>query len=375
MQNSLFRHLHGAFFIFCGFFAAALPKADADYTFTNIADTVGPFSFLGIRPSINASGTVAFGGNLDNGSYGIFKGDGITTTTIFSSTVRFGGVGLATINQAGTVAFTTLNALGSAVFTGNGGPLVTIADTNGPLSSFGGYTAINAAGTVAFTASRNPPPGGIFVSNGGTPTRIAGGVPGSINDAGTVSFSGGLDGRRIVGTSDGGPTTVIADSSGPIKVFNDTPSINQAGTVAFIGGIGDLDDGAYGIYSGNGGPLTTIADLSGPFSYFSLISAASINGLGAVAFTAALDAGGVGLFVGDGTFINEVIGFGDALFGSTLRDFNITPTSFNDSGQIAFYYELANGATGIALATPVPEPSSALLLTALFGVGLFRRFR
>ena len=41
----------------------------------------------------------------------------------------------------------------------------------------------------------------------------------------------------------------------------------------------------------------------------------------------------------------------------------------NDSGEIAFRYELANGAFGIAVARVVPEPTSMMLLAAgLLGV-------
>src|SRR5262249_58324216 len=68
-----------------------------------------------------------------------------------------GGV---SINAQGTVAFIgNLNAGGQGVFTGNGGPLTTIVDTNqgfgsfGLFSGFGGRPSINDAGTVAFTGT------------------------------------------------------------------------------------------------------------------------------------------------------------------------------------------------------------------------------
>ena len=73
--------------------------------------------------------------------------------------------------------------------------------------------------------------------------------------------------------------------------------------------------------------------------------------------------------------MGEVIGDGDALFGSTVTGLSISPTSLNDIGQVAFYYELANGTTGIAIATPTPEPSSTMLVVLSLGLSLARRTR
>jgi hypothetical protein len=47
----------------------------------------------------------------------------------------------------------------------------------------------------------------------------------------------------------------------------------------------------------------------------------------------------------------------------------------NDAGQLAFYFALADGRSGIAVASPIPEPSSALLLAAVGGTLLLRRRR
>jgi hypothetical protein len=75
---------------------------------------------------------------------------------------------------------------------------------------------------------------------------------------------------------------------------------------------------------------------------------------------------------GDGT---RGIGKSDALFGATVSDlFFYGDGSLNDSGQLAFYFALADGRNGIAVANPVPEPGSALLL-ALGGLGLLGRRR
>ena len=88
---------------------------------------------------------------------------------------------------------------------------------------------------------------------------------------------------------------------------------------------------------------------------------------------AGLDVSGYGIYIGDGANTNEVIGSGDLLFGSTITALSISPTSLNDLGQVAFYYRLANGTTGIAIATPVPEPTPSLLMALSVGLSLARR--
>ena len=293
--------LGGAFLIVCALFAATATKAEAEYTFTLIADSTGVFSDFFFPPSLNPTGTAAFFAALDDGSSGIFKGSGGNTTTIGINTGPL-STAFPTINQSGTVAFyaSDWNGIGPRIVAGNGGPLVTIANTAGPLSGFaGGYsTAINTAGTVAFYASQDSGPAGIFTGNGGAVmpvfiNSLSASVDFNIsmNDAGTFAFRS-RNGARVV-TANGGWITTIADNSGPLNYFGAVPSLNSAGSVAFVAGVGGENGGTFGIYSGNGGPLTTIADISGPFSSFGDFNyyLPSINASGMVAFSAGLDAG------------------------------------------------------------------------------------
>ena len=354
-------------------------KVEAGYTFTLIADSTGPFSdFPSV--SLSSSGTVAFSARFDGSGAGVFTGNGGALTTITTIATPPSGIpfGPPSINQAGMVAFSA----GDRILAGNGGPVVTIADTAGQFKGFAsGYTAsINAAGTVAFWALPATGPAGIFASSAGTITPLfLNSAPlfanssFSLNDAGTIAFQKS-NGTGILTVASGSITT-IADSTGPLNYFGTAPSLNNAGTVAFAAGKNGQDGGVFGIYKGNGGALTTIADVSGPFSYFGdfYFNPPSINGAGNVAFVANLDAGGGGLYIGDGTTTSEVIGVGDALFGSTVTGFAISLTSLNDSGQVAFAYGLANGTTGIAIASPVPEPSPSLLLALSLGLSLARR--
>ena len=388
-QRCLLHGLRGALFTLCALVSVTVISAEAGYTFTPVADSTGVFSsFAFFSPSLNAGGTVAFFAQLDSGSSGVFAGNGGNVTTIGINALPFGGATSPTINQAGTVAFyaSDWNGVGKRILAGNGGPLVTIADTAGQFKGFAsGYsTAINATGTVAFWAALDIGPGGIFLNSGGTVTPVLVNSPSlganssiSLNDAGTVAFRANFQTGTITGvaTISSGLVTTIADSTGQLNYFGSAPSLNSAGTVAFSAGTGGNNGGVFGIYSGNGGPLTTIADLSGPFSYLGDFNSyqPSINAPGVVAFAAGLDAGGGGIFIGDGTTTSAVVSAGDALFGSVVTGASISPTSLNDLGQVAFYYRLANGTTGIAIANPVPEPSASLLLALSFGLSLARR--
>jgi hypothetical protein len=70
-----------------GFVTVGAKQAlSADFTFTNIADTNGQFSFVGLSPVINEQGVVAFDSDLDSGGYGIFRSDGgaIAPNSVFN---------------------------------------------------------------------------------------------------------------------------------------------------------------------------------------------------------------------------------------------------------------------------------------------------
>ncbi|HET7298565.1 MAG TPA: choice-of-anchor tandem repeat NxxGxxAF-containing protein, partial [Burkholderiales bacterium] len=188
----------------------------------------------------------------------------------------------------------------------------------------------------------------------------------SINDAGTVAFSGGgLSSSDLVGlfTGSGGAVTPIADDSGPL-VFPFFASINDVGTVAFLA---QLDGGGNGLFLG-GTQVRPFADTNGLFSFF-FGRAPSINDTGQVAFGAGLDGGGTGIFVGPNPLADKVITTGDSLFGSTVTSLSLGSQALNNAGRVAFYAELSDGTQGVFVATPVPEPST-LLLSAVALAGL-----
>jgi hypothetical protein len=116
--------------------------ADAGtYTFTKIADNSNGFVSFSTRPAVNNNGTVAFWAQPCCGpAFGIYSGKGGPLTVVIDYST--GPANFTnqdpTINDAGIVAFSAFMKAGyEAILTGNGGPLVTIDDDNGPRHMMG----------------------------------------------------------------------------------------------------------------------------------------------------------------------------------------------------------------------------------------------
>jgi hypothetical protein len=105
-------------------------------------------------------------------------------------------------------------------------------------------------------------------------------------------------------------------------------------------------DGSQAIMTGDGSQLTTVAATGGPFRDFT--GNVSINNHGEVVFAADLTAGGRGIFsVRDGA-LDEIIGTGDSLFGSTVNSLAAVPFSpraLNNFRQVGFLANVADGRT------------------------------
>ena len=353
----------------------------ADYSFSNIADS-GRFNSFGEGVSINNHGTVAFTASSTAGGWGVFTGAGGPLTTLVNNNEEFNFFRTPSINDSGVVAFYgEFSGSKKRIYSTGGGPVITIAETiSDPFPRQVFFPVINAQGTVAFrVAYHELDPQrlnfAIRSGNGGPLTLIAdssgplfltNSTPLHMNDSGTVAFAALLDGSGVgLFTGNGGSLTTVVTGAAGFTGFND-PSINNNGTLAFSS---QRTDGVRGIFTTSGGPVTTVADSSGPFNDL-FGRDAIINDQGVVIFGAGLDAGGFGIFTGPDPVADKVIRTGDSLFGSTVTAvgrFDQTSNGtfdINDNGEIAFRYELANGAFGIAVARVVPEPSSMMLLAA-----------
>ena len=64
---------------------------------------------------------------------------------------------------------------------------------------------------------------------------------------------------------------------------------------------------------------------------------------------------------------------GSPLFGSFVDKLLIDRESLSNNGRIAFVHTLTNGVSGVAVATPVPEPATAVMLVLGTGLLLFVR--
>jgi hypothetical protein len=207
------------------------------------------------------------------------------------------------------------------------GAIDTLADTAGEFASFSSWPATNAAGEVAFRANLDGGGQGLYVSDGAT-------------------------------------LTTIAATAGSFSAISDYFSINGSGVVAFRA---SPDTGGIGIYIGDGGtPNEVVPPESFEFSY---VEVPAIADDGTVVFYATRLGGPSGLYTGTNLATDAVIEVGDALFGSTVISLDVGGTyqhGVSPSGRVGFSYALASGMSGVAVATPVPEPSgAAALLSAL----------
>ena len=146
------------------------------------------------RPSINNVGDIAFDESIQpNFNSGIFAGrEGVFRTIAAPSADGSQSFQEPVFNDGGTAAFETsfTDASGqfvTAIVTGNGGPLTTVADTNGPFSFFGFRPpSINNGGGVAFLATLDDfQTTGIFVGPDVVEDRVI--ATGDVLDGATVS--------------------------------------------------------------------------------------------------------------------------------------------------------------------------------------------
>ncbi len=158
--------------------------------------------------SLNKNGRVGFTGELNTTfDEGLFEGSGDRIATRYlASTSRFAGsISQPSLNDRGRVGFAEETDRGvSGVFSqAPSGDVVTIADDEGELQSFGGRVSQNNRGRVAFTAFDDEfTREALFTGRGGPLTEIAStlgeygsfgfGGP-SLNDDGLVAFQADLD--------------------------------------------------------------------------------------------------------------------------------------------------------------------------------------
>jgi hypothetical protein len=390
------------------FAALTAAPARAAYTFTNIVDstTIPQFQILGYEidgASVaiqwrNEIFTVTGGVSTSIAKVGSAAPVGTFDSNAFSTSPS--SIGL----NGQRVSFAATYAEGVGIFSGLGGPLTLIAKTGmatpeGPLTVVSTNTGTSVSnGNVVFQGSYAGNQRGLFMGSGGALTTIANygdAIPsGLITGLGEpaiygnrVAFTAGSNNGAGIYTGTGGALTTIVERGDPVPGSNlifaslfgfDRPAIS-GDQVAFRAHLGGTD---VGIFTGDGGPLTTIARTgdAAPIGAFIDLGKGPRTDIGfdgnAVAFLGTFAGGSAqGVFVGDGGPLTTVIKKGDAMFGSTVTSFWTTRVGLDPdgSGRVVFGYNLANNLTGVAMATPVPEPPALTLAAAMLALVVRRR--
>src|SRR5262245_6901474 len=332
----------------------------SSYGFTEIAE-FGPNSYFSqpiMTGTLNDHGTVTFRAHLSSGGEGAFTRDMqgnlgiIALTDDVISAMHIGG----RINDSGTVSFgADLRDGTQAVFTGNRQGLTRITDTrpDSPFSDILPQAAdVTNQGLVAFRATLKSGGTGVFTERAGEPPQtlyVTGGRFADILNQ-NIQRNGSLvavlatlsAGGEGVFLGDGVTTTTIVTTGNTYSAFA-APVANDSGLVAFDA---TRTDGSQAIMTGDGTRLTTVAATGGPFRDFT--GNVSINNDGQIVFAADLASGGRGIFSVRGGAVDEIIGTGAPLFGSTVRSFAAVPFSpraLNNFGQFGFLANLADGRT------------------------------
>lgn len=176
-------------------------------------------------------------------------------------------------------------------------------------------------------------------------------------------------GLEAIYTGSGGAVSLVVEANS--FSFLSEPSINDAGSIVYR--VRPLPGSLFaGIYKYNAGVTTTVLPPIGT-SGASTDGDPQLTNRDEIAYWGNYNGHG-GIILTDGTTFSNVISLGDPLFGSTVASID-SKFSLNGRGDVAFYYQLASGRRGVALATAVPEP--AALLLAAFGAVcmLCRRYR
>ncbi len=318
-------------------------RADGPGTLVEIAregqtapDGDGTYSILS-SAGINASGQVSFAGRLigTTNTEGLFRGDGTAGPvqiardgeTVPGGNGEYSTFGTAVINDSGQVAYTTILSGTAGGTTDNSGvyradgsnPTIELVrrgdlvpDGNGNHRNFGGVT-INASGASAYT--------GFSLSN----------TSGGSEDERGIFLSGPSPAIQLQLIREG---DTVPGGNGVFSAFS-TAALNDAGQIALLANLRDTVGGA--------------TDNEGIFFYDTSL------GLMTVAQK------------GDSLFGDTITALFFSGYGGEAGD---EASGFNELGQVAFNFTLADGRSGIAVWS-VPEPGTF----ALFSVGALALLR
>jgi hypothetical protein len=228
-------------------------------------------------------------------------------TTIAATGDRFASFGpfVASVNEAGTVAFeVTLADGGSLVATGDGAEL-TEHPVPADLRRVSSHPDLNADGELGYYGELESGDERVFLLSGGVTSLLAGGFTAigpagpTMNDEGTVAFRGQRSfGVAGVYTVAAGVVTTIAEAGDTFAAFFGLPLLDPAGVVVFRA---DRSDGVQGIYRSDGGGVEPVVETGAGLE--TIMPFPSLDADGRVAFAATTDHGDDGAFIADGGIV------------------------------------------------------------------------
>ncbi|HYF13985.1 MAG TPA: choice-of-anchor tandem repeat NxxGxxAF-containing protein [Phycisphaerales bacterium] len=372
-----------------------------EYTFTKIADSAlldfDPFSFG--APSISDAGHVAFRAQSSDQTVTSIWRTGASLagplTLIVDSSGPVGGLSRnVSVNNLGQVAVwapVSGATIDERIMRGDGnGTPTTIAEAGPsphPFSFMSVIVSVNDSGAVAWQGELRQAgfPQGLFTGNGGPHNTIFDTASSNftssfagpmINNAGQIAFRAATTasgGDAIFRYDGSGAFTAIADQSHPLvgSTMDDEPAINASGRVAFIGR-GDDVSTMYLLVGDGTTDAVAVVNTTGPLDS---INNAAINDLNQIAYSATFDDfTTTGIFTGPDLVNDAVVRTGDVIDGSAVTFVSFYREGLNNSGQIAFFAQLADGRGVVMVATPVPT-TGVLALAAVASPFVLRRRR
>jgi hypothetical protein len=339
---------------------------DPVLAFVTIAGDLAPQYFVLDKEApvgLDGSGVVVFTARVDLGGPtrppGVFSGRGGPITTIASpADADFTLATLPAISDNGRVVFLAeLDGLRAIVRRDGPGPptlIIKEGSSTEPiqLSCVRGCGVAND-GTAIFTARPSGGNDGIYVGSGGpifsvSPFSTNVQFP-DINNVGGVAYRSGPMSNAIVSGLPG-PLKVLIEGSGPFAYVGPL-SLNDHGSVSFSG---QLDNDVRGVFQVNSqGDVSTIVDSTGAFRHFAEVSS---NNSGGVAFIAHADIGnGVGVYRGADPVAGKIVAVGDQIDGKTVAEIVLGRNALNDSGSVAFTVSFTDGTNAVIRADPLIE--------------------
>ena len=335
-----------------------------NYTFRKIAESRPGQGTFDPQPSINPSGVVAFIRELPDGSQGVYLHRRGEETRIADSSGPFSRFSGAAVDGSGRVCFQAdLDSGGAGLYAGRGGPLETLAETGDTYLALDAGPAVQTSGGVVFRATLTDGTKALRLHERGVATTLVdssglfrdfSATP-SINEKGEVAFAATLDagGSGVFKIWRGDLATLALTT--PLRIAWTDPSINAAGDVVSVV---YRDDGISELVRLRPGTEESLASTGG---FFLNLDRPLLNNRGRIAFTAFRDGTGTGLYSGPRPGPDTILAHGTTLFGADLELVQLSPASLNEAGQIAFYYELADGTSGIGVASPASRRPSITL--------------